>query len=69
MIEREFVDIDVRCHGKDNNILIDYQSQNISDESLKIFVRKKLNIHYKFITVLKVGLIPRNNSGKKIYIK
>ena len=67
MIEREFVDIDVSCYGKDDSILIDYQSQNMTDENLKIFVSKKLKIHYRYITVSKVGEIPRNKAGKKIY--
>jgi len=67
MIEREFVDIDVSCYGKDDSILIDYQSQNITDKNLKIFVSKKLKIHYRYITVSKVGEILRNKAGKKIY--
>ena len=67
MIEREFVDIDVSCYGKDDSILIDYQSQNMTDENLKIFVSKKLKIHYRYITVSKVGEILRNKAGKKIY--
>ena len=69
MIEKEFVGIDVRCHGKDDNMLIDYQHQKISDENLKIFVSKKLKIHHMYISVSKVGLIPRNNAGKKIYTR
>ncbi|MDB9950649.1 AMP-binding protein [Candidatus Thioglobus sp.] len=67
MIERELVDIDVSCYGKDDSILIDYQSQNMTDENLKIFVSKKLKIHYRYITVSKVGEILRNKAGKKIY--
>lgn len=69
MIEKEFVGIDVRCHGKDDKMLIDYQHQKISDENLKIFVSKKLKIHHMYISVSKVELIPRNNAGKKIYTR
>jgi long-chain acyl-CoA synthetase len=67
MIEREFVDIDVSCYGKDNSILIDYKSQIMSDENLKTFISKKLKIHFRYITVSKVVEIPRNKAGKKIY--
>lgn len=67
MIEREFVDIDVSCYGKDDSILIDYQCQNTTNENLKIFVSKKLKIHHRYITVSKVGEILRNKAGKKIY--
>lgn len=67
MIEREFVDIDVKCYGKDDSLLIDYQSKGLNDENLKIFLSKKLGIHHKYIAVFKVNSIPRNKTGKKIY--
>ena len=67
LIENEFEDLDVLCAGQDDNLLINYAGIKNCNEEIKNYICKKIKIHHKHLSVLKIDKILRSSSGKKIY--
>lgn len=69
LIENEFsnIEIDVRCIGEDDNLILEYSYDKNIDKDLKDYLCKKIKIHHKYLTIARVKNIMRSSSGKKIY--
>lgn len=69
LIENEFcnIGIDVRCIGEDDNLILEYTYEKNIDKDLKDYLCKKIKMHHKYLTIVRVQNITRSSSGKKIY--
>ena len=67
MLEINFPDNEFLCIDNNNKVKIQYTNE-LDEKKLIMFIAKKLKLNNKAFEVAKIIAIPRNKSGKKVYI-
>ena len=66
-ISVNFPDNEFLCIDNNNKVKIQYTNE-LDEKKLIMFIAKKLKLNNKAFEVAKIIAIPRNKSGKKVYI-
>ena len=68
MIKAQFNNLDCACAGVDDKMYIFITDETLSDE-VKKFISDKTGINHVAFKIKTIGEIPKNESGKTVYIK